>query len=219
MANRSTVVQVTRALEAAYGTPDLGNQPDPANELVLILLSLRASEAKYMSSFLRLKERYPSWEEALVAPDTEFAELIKPCGLASQKTHRINAALATIKRTLGVIDLSCIRSLSMDDAEQFLTGIPGVGRKSARCVMLFSLDMPRLPLDTHTLRLCTRLGWIRSHDSLSAAYDTMDRMLPDDCVKSFHVNAVVHGRSRCHAVRPSCGACPLVSWCQRPSLV
>jgi endonuclease III len=213
------VTQITRALEAAYGTPDLGNQLDPTDELVLILLSLRASETKYMSSFSRLKKRYQSWEEALAAPDMELAELIKPCGLAAQKTHRMKAALAAIKESFGVIDLSRLRSVGMGHAEKFLTGIPGVGRKSARCVMLFSLDMPRLPLDTHTLRLCTRLAWIKSRESLSAAYDTVDRILPGDCVKSFHVNAIAHGRSRCHAIHPSCGACPLTSWCQRPSLV
>jgi endonuclease-3 len=100
-----------------------------------------------------------------------------------------------------------------EEAWRSLRKLPGVGPKTAACVLKFNLDMPVMPVDVHVHRVSQRLGLIGPKVSAEQAHDIFARHVPPEWVYPLHVNLIRHGRQACHAQRPACNACPLFSEC------
>jgi endonuclease-3 len=100
-----------------------------------------------------------------------------------------------------------------DEALAYLTSFHGVGRKTASCVLLFSLDMPAMPVDTHVLRVARRLDLIPQRGSADEAHDLLESLLPEELYMAFHVNVIAHGRQTCTARNPACERCPVLALC------
>jgi endonuclease-3 len=121
--------------------------------------------------------------------------------------------LGAIAHELGSLDLGFLAEAPREQAIAFLERLPGVGRKTAACVLLFAFDRPELPVDTHVYRVSSRLGLIRPKASFVEAHDTLPSLFEPDETYEVHVNMLRHGRRLCSVRRPQCERCPLLEVC------
>ena len=212
----SKVALLVEALRDAYGTPNLGNHRNPLDELGYIILSAKTDESKYKVAFQRLRATYPTWESVLDADTLELEKLISPAGMGRRKAALLQRCLGSIVSRFGQLDLSPLRGMSTEQAEATLSSLPGVGPKSARCVLLYCFDRLVLPVDIHTYRLAARLGIVSRRVSYEQSHTVLQKAIPPELRPTFHVTAVAHGRKRCHAKRPICGGCPVSTYCIWP---
>jgi len=204
---------VHRRLRAEQG-PQVPKPRQPIlDELIATVLSQHTSDVNSERAFALLKERFPRWEEVLRAPVTAVAGAIRCGGIADQKAERIQAILAVVVEREGRLDLSRLEELDDEGVEAYLTSLPGVGPKTAACVLAFSMGRPAFPVDTHVHRVTTRLGWIPAGTSAERAHRLLADQVPPDARYDLHLALVVHGRTVCDARRPRCPACPVRGLC------
>ncbi len=212
-------VQLARAvavLDAFYGRPVLSPRYPPVDELVFTVLSQNTADVNTERSFAALKARFPDWVSARDAQVDQIEQAIALGGLAHTKAPRIKGILEALSARTGAPDLGVLDGMSDADAEAYLTGLPGVGPKTAACVLLFSLERPVLPVDTHVHRVARRLGIIGAKVTAEQAHPLLTELAgPEDAAQIYavHVDFVRHGRRICHARRPACGECPLAGLC------
>src|SRR3954471_19839410 len=166
---RRRVVAVRERLRDVYGVPCAPPHGAPVDELVLTVLSQSTSDRHRDVAFLRLRERFPSWAAVRAAPRDAVEDAIQPGGLHRQKSVRIQAIL----RALDGDDLAGLEALPVAEARERLCALPGVGRKTAACVLLFSFGMHDVPVDTHVSRVGTRLALFRPGAPFSELHDDM----------------------------------------------
>jgi DNA (cytosine-5)-methyltransferase 1 len=159
---------------------------------------------------------FPKWEDLLSAPARSIEGAISTAGMGKRRAQLLRRLTKTIVRRFGSLDISQAGSLPPEMAEEELIRLPGVGRKVARCVLLYCFRHPVLPVDVHTYRLAVRLGILTRNVSYSRAHTLLPQLIPPKLRKAFHVNAVAHGRRRCFAQHPDCIRCPLASACSEP---
>ncbi|HET6380661.1 MAG TPA: endonuclease III [candidate division Zixibacteria bacterium] len=191
-----------------------GPRLDAVSELVLTILSQNTADTNSFRAFTALRARYASWDEVLHAPTDELVEVIRPGGLAPTKAPRIQHVLAEVHAATNASwDLSFLGTLPPREARDWLTALPGIGRKTAAIILLFTFGRPVLPVDTHVHRVATRLGMLPPRCPLERAHDLLEEVLEPDEVYPFHVELIRHGRDTCRAPRPICGLCPLTDVC------
>ena len=205
----SRLRRLTRRLEVYYGKPSRP-QLDPVDELILTVLSQNTSDVNSHRAFSSLKSAFRAWEEVLEAPVGRIVDLIRAGGLAEVKGPRIQQIIKETKEREGSINLGRLCSLPLEEAERYLTSLPGVGPKTAACVLLFSLELPAFPVDTHVLRVAKRLAIIPRKASAEEAHRILGAAVDPDDALSLHLNLVRHGRTLCKAQRPRCADCPLL---------
>lgn len=208
------LTEIDERLRRRYGTQSLGNLPDPLDELIFIQLSIRTPGTTYLQTYEDLKAIAGNdWEELLQAPDEVLLSVLEPGGMARVKLDRIRSQLIAIRERFGGVTLEPLFRFSDQDAEAFLLSLPGVGPKAARCVMLYSLKRQVFPVDSHCLRILTRLGIADPNLDRKAAHDVLQPRVPLDIRHALHVNLIHHGRDLCTARSPDCPACPLLDLC------
>jgi endonuclease III len=198
-------------LRATYGRPLAIPHGQPLEELILTVLSQSTNDRNRDVAYLRLRARLPTWEGVRDAPLTEVEAAIQPGGLHRQKSVRIQSILRAIGEPL---DLTGLGELGVGEARDHLTALPGVGRKTAACVLLFAFGMPDVPVDTHVSRVGTRLGLFRPGAPFEELHDDLLAMTPRGQHQELHVNLLRHGRRICHARAPQCPVCPLARRCR-----
>jgi len=156
---------------------------------------------------------FADWESMRQAEPERIAESIQVGGLARVKAPRIKSILEAIHGELGGYDLGFLADLPLDAAKTWLLGLPGVGPKTAACVLCFALGRPALPVDTHVYRVARRLALITPGTTPEEAHSDLEQRLPPELVYSFHMNLIDHGRQVCHARRPRCSGCVLSPRC------
>ena len=201
---------VSERLQAVYGIPRCEPSGKPLDELVLTILSQHTSDRNAERAFRSLRERFPSWNAVRDARVQEIAEAIRSGGLADTKAPRIQSI---VRAALDDHALDDLGQLPLVDAEARLQTLPGVGPKTAACVLLFALGRPALPVDTHVYRVVRRLGLVDERTSPAEVQRELQLRLPPDQVYAFHINLIRHGRTICTARKPCCGACPLNDLC------
>jgi endonuclease-3 len=204
------VARIRERLAEVYGVPAAEPHGDPLAELVLTVLSQSTNDRNRDVAFLRLRERFPTWEAVRDAPVEEIEEAIRPGGISKVKSARIQAMLRAIGDPL---DLEWMRDAPVAESQAYLCALPGVGRKTAACVLLFSYGLRDVPVDTHVSRVATRLGLLRPKASFDELHDAMLELTPEGAELELHVNLLRHGRRTCHAQRPACAACALRRMC------
>ena len=200
-------------LRAFYGRPRNEPHHAPLDELVLTVLSQNTNDRNRDVAWARLRARFPQWDAVAKAPVADVEEAIRPGGISKVKSRRIQAMLGAIAEEAGTLDLEPLEQMPREDAIAFLERLPGVGRKTAACVLLFSFDRPELPVDTHVYRVASRLALIRPNASFVEAHEALLALVDPEDVYEFHVNMLRHGRRICTARDPACGRCPLLSLC------
>jgi len=212
--------EVARILAILYGTPDLGNKADPADELVYIILSRKTPEKAYQETFAALKSRFPRWDDLLKAPRAEVEKIVSSGGLGGKKVASLFGALTNIRDTFGVCSLEPAREWSDERLEEFLCSLPEIQKKSAYCIMMYSFGREVFPADTHVGRVLSRLGPYRELGLNLQALDhkklqtVLADLIPPPLRYSLHVNLVEHGRAVCRAPKPLCDRCELRSFCK-----
>jgi endonuclease III len=196
-------------LRELYGRPVQEPHRKPVEELVRTILSQNTNDTNRDVAFDRLRERFPTWRQVRDAPLDEVTEAIRPGGLAPQKAPRIQAALRELDDDL---DLSWLEDAPRDEALDFLTSLPGVGRKTAACVLIFSFGRPEIPVDTHVYRVGGRLGLFPANASFERAHDEMRAITEPADAYELHINLITHGRMVCRP-RPRCEECALRRMC------
>lgn len=207
------VKQVIQLLEQEYGLPRWRVRGDPVAVLVQTILSQNTSDRNSEPAFRRLMSCFDSWEKMAEASIENIAAYIQSGGLARVKAGYIKQALMRIRQERGDFDLSFLGRMSVEDARRWLMGLPGVGMKTASCVLLFGLKMPALPVDTHVFRVASRLGLIKEGISVEKAHRELESLVPPGDVYRFHVLLITHGRRVCRARLPYCGRCVLREVC------
>jgi endonuclease-3 len=218
-----------------YGRPLAEPHGHPIAELVLTVLSQSTNDRNRDVAYLALRERFSTWEKVRDAAVDELEEAIRPGGISKVKSARIKSILRAIT------DTSPDRTLSLDwlagqpgigggasadeagggasadeavrAAQRYLTSLPGVGRKTAACVLLFALGMRDVPVDTHVSRVGSRLGLFRPGAGFDELHDTMLAITPPGEELELHLNLLRHGRRTCYARRPNCPGCALRRMC------
>jgi endonuclease-3 len=209
--------EVIKLLEREYGSCQWHADRDPIDVLIGTILSQNTSDANSGRAFASLKASFDSWEAVASAPAEHIARVIQAGGLHQIKAARIKQVLKQIENEQGCISLNSLKSKTMAEAEDYLMRLPGVGHKTASCVLLFSLGKPSLPVDTHVFRVAKRLGLIDSKMSIEKAPGLLQKQIPPSKVYQFHVHMIEHGRRICHARQPHCNRCILRGIC--PSLL
>ncbi len=208
-----TLLEILRRLEARYGHLPDRHTSDPLAELIQTILSQNTSDANSGRAFNQLWRTFGNWEAIARAPVAEVAEAIKSGGLGQVKAPRIQAVLKRIREERGDFSLAFLGDMSLEEARLWLVNLPGVGPKTAACVLLFSLDKPALPVDTHVHRVARRLGLVGDKVSAEKAATLLEAMVPPGDVYRFHIYLIEHGRRLCKAQRPLCPQCPLLDGC------
>ncbi len=173
------------------------------------MLSQNTNDRNRDVAYARLTARFDSWDAVRDAPTEEVEEAIRPGGLAPTKAVRIQEIL----RALDGDDLSELAEEPLEEARARLTDLPGVGRKTAACVLLFAYGRRDVPVDTHVGRVGARLGLLPARASSADMHDAMLALTPRGQELELHVNLLRHGRRICQARRPLCDACPLATLC------
>ena len=221
-----SVRTVRLRLREVYGVPRLPPHHAPLDELVLTVLSQSTNDRNRDVAYLRLRDRFASWDAVRDAPVEEVEEAIRPGGISKVKSVRIQSILdgvaelprprrraARAAAERDPLDLGWLGEVPVGEARDFLTALPGVGRKTAACVLLFAFGARDVPVDTHVSRVGGRLGLLPEGASFEVLHDRMLELTPRGAELELHVNLLRHGRRTCHAQRPACERCILRRTC------
>ena len=213
MMTKASIEPVLHLLLGEYGSCQWQPRNSPLAVLVQTILSQNTSDVNSRRAFNSLLASFDSWESVAAADVNDISTAIKMGGLGDIKAKRIKAALGEIKRKQGKLELDFLNQLPLAKARDWLKQLPGVGSKTASCVLLFSLGRPALPVDTHVLRVAKRLGLIEPKTSAEQAHRLLESLVPADSVYQFHLLMIEHGRRVCQAQRPRCSQCVLRGIC------
>lgn len=216
-ARRAKAQQVEAALSRFYGERvwDKANHPDDVlGALVATILSQNTSDLNSGRAYAALRAAFPDgWDDVRQAPVSRVADAIRAGGLANVKAPRIQAILQDIYARTGQTSLDYLTAWEDEAIRGHLRALPGVGPKTAACVLMFNLGRPVLPVDTHVHRVSQRLGLIGPQVGADQAHEDLLTLIDPNQVYSFHVHLIEHGRRICHARRPECPRCPVQAVC------
>lgn len=205
--------RLAAALAGEYGYPTWRQHLPPVDELVSTILSQSTSDTNRDKGFHALKERFPNWEAVRDADPEAVIEAIRPAGLSNQKGPRIQEALRYLTETQGRITLEHLKDMPVEEAKTWLTAMNGIGPKTAAIILLFAMNRPAFPVDTHVHRVTKRLGLIGPQTSAEKAHDVLEEIVPEEDYYAFHLQIIRHGRQVCSARDPMCGRCVLQDDC------
>ncbi|HYN68774.1 MAG TPA: endonuclease III [Candidatus Eisenbacteria bacterium] len=233
------ISDVLDGLATLYGHPTCQRRLDPTSELILTILTQNSADVNAEHAFQALREAYPSdgevehhvpgpgwggvglpdgrapdWLAVEIAPYDELVEVIRPGGLPIAKAKGIQAALRTIREQRGDHSLEFLGDLPAAEARDWLTTIPGIGKKTASVLLLFSFGMPLMPVDRHVERVSRRIGLLPRETAHTDPHDVFLAMLEPDQMYEAHVNLIRHGRLVCTALRPRHELCPVRDRCR-----
>jgi len=213
-AERAAVAVVCRRLRRAYGPVEWPQQGPVLDELIAAVLSQNTSDANSGPAFEELRRQFPDWDQVRRAPVARIAAAIRQAGLANRKAPRIKEILQRIYGERGGSSLEFLHERTAGEALEYLTTFPGVGPKTAACVLLFACRKPVLPVDTHVHRVAQRIGLIGPRTDANQAHRELSGMVVADRVLEFHIQLIRHGRAVCTARRPQCRDCALLDLCR-----
>lgn len=205
--------RVHHLLREHYGEPQRRRSLDPLSELVLTILSQNTADINSGRAYDTLRQRFPVWEEVMQADPQQVADAIRVGGLSQIKAPRIQAILRQLQAERGQLALDFLQDLSVEQAREYLTALHGVGPKTAACVLLFSLNKPAFPVDTHVHRVGRRIGLVPLKATPEKASELLEGLVPEESYYSFHVLLIWHGRRICKASSPRCDICPVKTEC------
>jgi endonuclease III len=208
--NRARVRRIRDRLREVYGRPFAPPHHQGLDELILTVLSQSTNDRNRDVAFLALRRDFADWAAVRDAPNADVERSIRPGGISKVKSARIQQILREVE--IDGFD-EHLASLSVNDARRELVALPGVGRKTAACVLLFAYGMRDIPVDTHVSRVGTRLGLFREGAPFEELHDAMLDLTPRGEELEFHVNLLRHGRRTCHSRRPKCDECALLRLC------
>ncbi len=211
--NGGQVSEITDALEREYGPREFVSRGRAVEVLVETVLSQNTSDVNSHRAYESLLKTFGSLETVATAPIEQIEAAIRFAGLSRIKSVRIRDMLQRLLWENGSLDLVFLSELELDAARRYLTALEGVGLKTASCVLLFSLGMPAMPVDTHVHRVARRLGLLGPRVSADAAHAELEAIVSPEDRYRFHLSLIEHGRRMCHSRNPRCTVCVLRMVC------
>ncbi len=204
MTKKERVIKAVEALEKLY--PDAIcslNYSDAFQLLIATRLSAQCTDARVNMVTPDLFAKYPDADSMSKAPIGDVENLIKTCGLYKTKAKDLVG--------IGQMIMTDFAGIVPDTIEQ-LTRLPGVGRKTANLVCGDVYGKPAVVTDTHFIRLCNRLGFVKTTNPLQVE-NAMRKLLPPDKSNDFCHRSVLFGRDICTARKAYCERCPMSEFC------
>ncbi len=207
-------LEVTRRLTDLYGELPFSSK-DPMSMLVDIILSHRTRDEQTAAAWENLLKRFGSWEAVRDAPTADVQDTIANVNFPEVKAPRLQKIMREITEERGNLNLDFLCALPLPEAMIWLNRFDGVGPKTTACVLLFSCQMPILPVDVHVHRVSGRLGLIGKKVSAEAAHTLLQALLPQDSrsIYNFHKALLRHGQRTCVFEHPRCNKCALTDLC------
>jgi len=192
-------------LAATYGTNPWNwhTRQTPFQVLIGTVLSQRTRDEKTDEAAKALFSRFPSPATLASAPEEEIANLIRPANYYNTKAARI--------KEISRIILEKYTGNTPDTINELMQ-LPGVGRKTAACVMVYGFGKKALPVDTHVHRISNRIGLIKTHTP-EESEDELWKIVPEKYIMVYNELLVKHGQNICRPISPQCPKCPIVELC------
>ena len=210
------ILRVLDLLEPEYHNearpPELGHA-EPLDGLILTVLSQNTNDKNRDSAYASMKAEFPAWSDAADAGAGKLESSIRTAGLAHTKAQRIITILEKIHSDFGEYSIRKLAERERGEICSYLRALPGVGAKTAACVLLFDLKMKAFPVDTHVSRVARRVGAVPAKFSPEEICAEFERVVPESRCLGGHVNMIAHGRAVCHSQKPECGRCVLSKIC------
>jgi endonuclease-3 len=211
--SRRKLNHISTTLERRFGKPRWTGPSDPLDSLIKTILSQNTNDRNRDRAYESLREKYPTWEKVLRARTENIAKAIRIGGLANQKSVRIKAALAWLKKEYGKLSLDSICDMSFAQALETFGHLKGVGVKTLAVVLMFACGKDVFPVDTHVHRICRRLGFVPMSTTAEKTFYIMRDLVPRGKSYSLHMNMLALGRRICHSRNPHCDECPVFKDC------
>ena len=206
--------RINNLLTKKFGLSQKSKIPlDPINLLIATILSQNTNDRNSFKAYNNLKQKYSSWEEVAQLKVTQIERLIRIAGLGKQKSKAIKFFLTSLIKERGKISLDHLKKKKNEDVLTELISYPGIGVKTASCVLLFSLLRNVCPVDTHVHRTLNRIGLVKT-SSPDKTFFALNKNFPDDIAHSFHTNLIRLGREICKPAKPDCKVCPIIKICR-----
>lgn len=211
---KNKIAKVNKILVKFYGVPPRPEHPpDPVDMLIGTILSQNTNDKNSYKAFMNLKNTFSTWEETAKQTRSKIESLIKTAGLGKQKSSAIKNLLNKLLISYNNITLEHIYNLDNSAILTELIQYPGIGMKTANCVLLFALRRNVCPVDTHVHRTTNRIGIVKTSTADKTSL-LINGSMPEGIAHQFHTNLIRLGREICKSARPQCFACPLVKICE-----
>ncbi len=210
---KPNIGRILKLLIDTYGDRAPLKRLEPVAELVQTILSQNTSDTNSRRAFKSLLDTFAGWDKVAEANTLQIAGAIRAGGLADIKAKYIKSALQSLQKVTPDFNLLFLKDMGVVEARAWLVRLPGVGMKTASCVLLFSLGMPAFPVDTHVFRVAKRLGLLAAKIAVTAAHSELEKQTGPADIYRCHVLLIEHGRKTCQARRPRCAACCLADIC------
>ena len=207
---------INNILKAEYGSPNHGNPTEPLDDLIYLILTRKTPIKKGKSAYQKLKRVVNcDWGNLLLLSEKKLNNIIGDLGLVETRLRDIPLIIKEIVTRFGSADLSKMKRWPNKSCIDFLTKLPGVGPKTARCVMLYSLGRKVFPADTHCIRILGRVGLISESlmHNHKKAQEILSKIIPPKYTYDLHVNLISHGQNICTAHSPNCKDCVIYKFC------
>lgn len=212
LARMREVKKVCTLLEREYGKPRFGNPKNPLDDLIYIILSNRTLPFSARRTYNELKRSAHQWESLLSMKVGNIKKILKPSGLSTVKSRQIYGALKKIHDDFGRCSLNALKKKNSVEVESYLISLPGVSKKVAKCVMMYTMGFEVLPVDVHVHRIARRLGWTLRNRA-DQCHEELESLISPSLRYVFHVGCIAHGRKRCFSNHPDCLSCCLNVHC------
>jgi endonuclease-3 len=207
MPETASVRKVIVTLKRAFPGKGAVELDRPEDVLLATVLSARTRDEQVMKVYPKLRARFPNLKSLADASVADIAEAIKMIGLYRMKAKSIRGIAQTLLRDHGG---------KVPSTREALVALPGVGRKTANCVLCYAFKVPAIAVDTHVHRVTNRLGWVKTKTPLATEMELM-RLIPKDLWLDVNRVFVQFGRTLCLPGRPRCWKCPVARWCAFPN--
>lgn len=210
---KNKIIRIDKLLKKKFGIPFRSKKkPDPVDLLIATILSQNTNDRNSYKAYKNLKEKYIIWERVADLRTSQIESIIRIAGLGKQKSKAIKNLLTSLLKERGSISLNHLKKMDNKEVMNELIKYPGIGVKTASCVLLFSLLRNICPVDTHVHRTLNRIGLVKTSSTVKTFY-LINENFPDKLAHSFHTNLIRLGREICKPVKPLCGFCPVKEIC------
>lgn len=211
--NNSDASYIRNSLRERFGVPPERTRRPVLDELILTILSQNTTDTNRDRAYRALQDKYSTWEDVLEGGVEVLEPVISPAGLGPTRSKRIMQILTSVRKAGGPLLFENICRLPRDEAKKKLLALPGVGPKTASCVLLFSCGMAAFPVDTHIYRVCRRFGLVPEKVGRESSHEILEACFPEEDYLEIHLNLIRLGRTVCRPKTPLCRQCPLSAHC------
>ncbi len=206
MANKKNIVKIIKVLKEKSEVSMLGNfsRNKPFYILISTVLSARNKDEMTIIATKKLFSKYKTPKQIAQAPLRKLEPLIKQSGFYKTKAKRI--------KEISKILLEKYKGKVPSDFDKLIS-LPGVGRKTAGCVVVYAFNKPAIPVDTHVHRVSNRLGWVKTKTPEQTEQELM-KIIPRKYWLDVNEVLVIHGQTVCKPITPLCNQCKITNYCR-----